>query len=256
MLAQARLFFANRGIMEVDCGALSPYASIDRHIDLIEARVSGRRMFLHSSPEYAMKRLLVEGSGDIYQLGHVFRDGEEGPRHRPEFTMAEWYRLAFSFQQMIDETIAFTALFVGERTTRQLTFEKLFASHGGIPADHTEMHRMLALEIEPSLDPDVTHIITHFPASEAALAQVDGDHALRFELFVGGFEVANGYQELEDPGEHRRRFAEANRPDYPEDELFLSALERGLPPCCGVAVGFDRLMMARHSVAQIGEILP
>ncbi len=253
MLAQSRQFFAERSIMEVDCAALSPYASIDRHIDLIEARVLGERMFLHSSPEYAMKRLLAKGSGDIYQLGHVFRDGERGARHRPEFTMAEWYRLGFTFQQMIDETVAFVHLFIGDQDVVQLTYSQLFASHGGVPPEPEAQHLMLATVIEPALDPKITHVVTHFPADQAALARVDGKHALRFEVFAGGFELANGYDELRDAAEHRRRFTAAGKPHLPVDEPFLNSL-RDLPPCCGVAVGFDRLMMIRHQASDIADV--
>lgn len=254
MLARARQFFAEREIMEVDCAALSPYASIDRHIDLIEAQVLGRRMFLHSSPEYAMKRLLAGGSGDIYQLGHVFRDGEEGARHRPEFTMAEWYRLGFTFQEMINETVDFVHLFIGEQPVKQLTYTDLFALHGGLPHSQNDQHLMLATVIEPALDPKTTHVVTHFPADQAALARVEGDHALRFEVFAGGLELANGYDELLDADEHRRRFAAAGKPDLPVDEPFLEALEN-LPPCCGVAVGFDRLMMIRAKTDQITDVI-
>lgn len=255
MLAQARQFFADREVMEVDCAALSPYASIDRHIDLIEAHVCGERMFLHSSPEYAMKRLLAEGSGDIYQLGHVFRDRERGARHRPEFTMAEWYRLDFTFQQMIDETVAFIHLFIGEQDVVQMTYSELFAPHGGVPSEAEQQHLLLATVIEPALDPKITHVVTHFPADQAALARLDGEYALRFEVFTGGYELANGYDELRDADEHRRRFTAAGKPHLPVDEPFLNAV-RDLPPCCGVAVGFDRLMMIRQKTDQILDVLP
>jgi len=253
MLAQARQFFADRSIMEVDCAALSPYASIDRHIDLIEAHVCGERMFFHSSPEYAMKRLLASGSGDIYQLGHVFRDGERGSRHRPEFTLAEWYRLGFTFQQMIDETVEFVHLFTGDQKVVQMTYSQLFAPHGGVPSKPEKQHLLLATVIEPALDPKITHVVTHFPADQAALARVDGEYALRFEVFAGGYELANGYDELRDADEHRRRFTAADKPHLPVDEEFLSSLQE-LSPCCGVAVGFDRLMMIRLNTDHIDDV--
>ena len=271
MLARTRAFMADRDILEVDTPSLTPYGSIDAHIDLIEAKVLNRRFYLHSSPEYRMKQLLAEGSCDIYQLSHVFRDGEWGERHQPEFMLLEWYRLGYALQQMIDETCTLVELFIGPQPRRQLTYRQALLDHAGIdytatipqlqqalaiedpPSDREELlHLILALHVEPKLTPKLC-ILTHFPASQAALAQTDGEAALRFELFFGGYELANGYVELTDPKEHRRRFAAANTP-YPLDPHFFAALEHGLPPCCGVAVGFDRLMMLRHQTDRITDI--
>ncbi len=237
MLERSRAFFKERGILEVDCAALRNYPTADAHIEPIRAG----RQYLHTSPEHAMKALLVEGSGDIYQLGHVFRAGEEGRRHRPEFTMAEWYRLGFSLQEMIDETIAFAQLFVGKRPIRQISYWSLFDGYPPIE----ERHRLLATEIEQTLDGMV--VVTDFPAEEAALARIEGGAALRFELFVDGVEVANGYDELLDPDEHRTRGV--------LDADFQAAIDKGLPPCCGVAVGFDRLMMLKLDTDNIADVI-
>jgi lysyl-tRNA synthetase class 2 len=187
-----------------------------------------------------MKELMVEGSGDIYYLGHVFRGEEMGKRHRPEFTMVEWYREGFSLQQMIDETVELVKLFVGDRPVKQVEYWSLFE---GRP-EMEERHRLLATEIEPALEGIV--VVTDFPAEEAALARIEGESALRFEVFCDGYELANGYDELLDCEEHKRRGV--------VDKPFLAALEKGLPACCGVAVGFDRLMMVRHGVDDIADV--
>lgn len=290
MLAKARAFFAERNMIEVDCPILTSAASIDAHIDLIPATPNKtERRTLHSSPEYGMKRLLAGGSGDIYQLSHVFRDGELGKRHNPEFMLAEWYRCNFSFQQMIDETLAFVELFVGKQSHRSLTYREAFQHYANIDPFTTseselittlESHNitahksekddllniLLATAIEPHLGQDKFVALTHYPASQAALAQtteIDGvTVAERFEIYYKGYELANGYHELADPTEQRHRFEEANaqrlalgKEALPIDERFLEALHQ-LPDCCGVAVGFDRLMMLRHNKQEIADILP
>lgn len=290
MLAQSRAFFAARGMTEVDVPALSPYASIDVHIDLIPAIACGcYPLHLHSSPEYGMKQLLADGIGDIYQLSHVFRDFEQGRRHQLEFTMIEWYRLGFTFEELIEETLHYMELFLGPTPRRHLTYHEAFATYAKVapeadcaalveaagsecpPSIHSDREALLsyliACIIEPSLNPAELTVISHFPASQAALAQTtlrDGHQvALRFEVFYRGLELCNGYSELADPIEQERRLHEANeqriavgKNPLPIDTHFLAALRRGLPPCCGVAVGFDRLMMARHRVDDIAAILP
>jgi len=267
MFAYARDFFAGRNILEVDVPALSPTACIDAHIDLIEVKVCGKAGYLHSSPEYFMKRLLARQIGDIYQLSHVFRDGEISHKHNPEFTMAEWYRMDFSLDAMIDETIAFCALFLEDcpHTVQKYSYRALFEKYVGFyPDAQLERDRLLAFEIEPQFAGSAFTVIYDFPESEAALAQVVDHTAKRFEIFYGATELANGYLELQDAGEYRRRFQEANqrrqqsgKQAYPMDELFLQELEKTpFEPCCGVAVGFDRLMMLRHDASHIGQVLP
>lgn len=127
MLQTARRFFEQKKVLEVDCPILSPRAAIDTHIDLVHASYLGQQTcYLHSSPEYGMKRLLAEGLGDIYQLSHVFRDGELSPKHNPEFTMAEWYRLKFTLDEMIEETVQFIRLFLGQLDYHIVSYRDLF----------------------------------------------------------------------------------------------------------------------------------
>lgn len=279
LLAKARSFFSDRKVLEVDCPILSRSASVDAHIDLIQTSTH----FLHSSPEYGMKRLLVEGIGDIYQISHVFRDGEVGHKHNPEFLMAEWYRVGISFQEMVEETADFIRLFLGDLPLKTMKYRELFEHYVGIDyrsddlmevlcsngiEPHTEnreelLNLILGSIIEPQLGQNELFAITHYPASQCALAQTLGEEAERFEIYFQGMELCNGYHELADSIEQRRRFEESNRErlsmgknSLPLDENFLAALEKGLPDCCGVAVGLDRLLMLRHNAKHIREVIP
>ena len=290
MLAQARSFFATRGVLEVDCCALQPCAAIDSQIDVIEAAVTPQDVgYLHTSPEYAMKRLLSSGSGDIFYLGHVFRQGEIGRHHSPEFTMAEWYRVGFSFEEMIEETCDFIELVLGKRRRRSLTYRAAFEEYVGIDYSAANLvdaakklepslncaawsqealrQFILSHAIEPKLGRGELTALTHYPPSEAALACVveqNGEQvAERFEIYSDGLELANGYHELADADELRRRFTEENatrqaagKPAYALDEPFLQALAGDFPDCCGVSVGFDRLMLLRHKAKALAEVLP
>lgn len=294
MLAKARAFFAERSILEVDCPALKLSACVDTHIDPMRV-VMGKNLtgYLHTSPEYGMKELLSRGSGDIYQMSHVFRKEEVSPTHQPEFMMVEWYRCGFSFDEMIDETLAFTHLFLGVQKSQIFTYRKLFQEFVGIDyvkadaetllhcidahelslsadARHADKDTLLqclmSFVIEPKLPQEKLVVIRDYPATQAALAQThergDEKFAERFEVYFGGLELANGYHELADSAEQRRRFEEANaerlklgKEALPLDENFLEALERGLPDCCGVAVGFDRLMMLKNGVSEIQHVI-
>lgn len=283
MFKKVREFFSHRNVIEVDCPIISSAASIDEHIDLITASCSGTTRYLHTSPEYAMKRLLSLGSGDIYQLSHVFRNGECGPRHNPEFTMIEWYRQNFSYEEIIDETCSLIKLFLGERPVVAMTYREAFlkyckvdpltatkeqlithidtSQYTSIETENKDslLNIILADTIEPSFNKNTITILKDYPATQAALAKIDGNIAKRFEVFCGGMELANGYQELTDPIEQRQRLLDTNnkrKNPLPIDEYFLQALEQGLPECCGVAVGFDRLMMLQHNTNNISDILP
>lgn len=296
LLAQVRAFFASRNVTEVDCPLLSASAAVDAHIDLIPSTYQGKEIrYLHSSPEYGMKRLLAEGMGDIYQLSHVFRDGEWGPKHNPEFLMAEWYRVNWTFEELIDETIDFIRLFLGPLSFQKLSYRDAFRNYAGIdylPATCEELEQflreknvaiypdireegkdallnlILGMLIEPHLGEDQLCVLMHYPSSQAALSLTflknnEEMVAERFEVYYRGVELANGYHELTNSQEQRQRFEEANqmrvkmgKTALPIDELFLQALERGMPDCCGVAVGFDRLMMLRHHKTSLEEILP
>lgn len=279
MLKMARRFFDERSIIEVDCPILSQLASVDAHIDLVEAVCCKRRAFLHSSPEYGMKRLLAMGYPDCFQLSHVFRDHERSKKHQPEFLMAEWYRRDVSLNEMIRETHSFAELFLGPlplaiRTVNEVIFEATgleyettsweeweayFQSQGEELCVDTPFHQLMPLFVEPSLGQGEIVAIVDFPSTEAALAKIEGGFAKRFELFHRGLELANGYEELTDADELRSRFTKTNEKrstPYPIDERLLQAMELGLPDCSGVAVGVDRLMMLRHGADTIHEVIP
>lgn len=281
MLATARAFFAERGVLEVDTGALVKCPPNDSNIDCIA--VDQDQGFLHTSPEYAMKRLLAEGLGDIYFLGHVYRKGELGSLHNPEFTMAEWYRLGFSLQQMIEETCEFLALFLGFLPVETIGYKEAFQTFAKVDPGSATVQELQALtqsnwpretclyyllthEIEPKLGRGCLTVLTDFPPPEAALAcVVEKNGALvaeRYEIYHEGIELCNGYHELSDALELRKRFHLKNeerlaegKPPYALDEKFLSALHR-LPDCCGVALGFDRALMLRHKLRSIKPVLP
>lgn len=293
MFAAVRSFFAKRAVLEVDTPILSKAAPIDLHIDVMSVPLhNGGHGFLHTSPEYAMKRLLSSGIGDIYQMSHVFRDGEIGHLHNPEFTMIEWYRIGMSFDDLISETLSLIRLFLGSVPSHTLTYRQAFQkyvhidyvhaapsdliaaanSHGlHLPKDapswdkDTLLQFLLGFIIEPKLQ-QLT-VLRDYPATQSALARThireDEEMALRFEIYYQGVELANGFHELTDPIEQRRRFVQENQErlkhnknSLPIDEKFLAALQVGLPDCCGVAVGFDRLMLLRHNKKHLSEVLP
>lgn len=294
MLAKARRFFAERAVLEVDCAALVRCAPIDAYIDVIPAIVLETESgFLHTSPEYAMKRLLAEGSGDIYYLGHVYRKGEFGHLHNPEFTMAEWYRLGFTLEEMIRETCEFLFLFLGKLPVRTISYREAFEQYLGInyskakiselspiaerfgielPADtstwteDTYLHLYLTHVIEPNLGKNELCVLTDYPPYEAALActvEKNGEKvAERFEIYHQGIELTNGYHELRNPTEQRVRFHAENeerkslgKEMYALDEKFLTALHT-FPECCGVSVGIDRALMLRHKKKSIAAVMP
>ncbi|MEI8365433.1 MAG: EF-P lysine aminoacylase EpmA [Parachlamydiaceae bacterium] len=294
MLAQARLFFSERGVLEVDCPLITQAASVDAHIDLITVKNLGEQRYLHSSPEYGMKRLIADGIGDIYQLAHVFREGELSQKHNPEFMMAEWYRLGFSFEAMIAETVDFVRLFVGHIPHHVISYRDAFKTFIGIDYVHATCQDLIAylysrglqpypgIEaegkdailniilgsfIEPLLGEHELCVLAFYPSTQAALAKTyqrdEEKVAERFEIYYKGIELANGYHELADALEQRKRLVEANshrrelgKAELPIDEHFLQALTKGLPDCCGVAVGFDRLMMLRLGHSHIGNVIP
>jgi lysyl-tRNA synthetase class 2 len=279
MLASTRAFFAVRGVLEVETPALSTAGTTDPAVDPVTAhlRTSAMPCYLHTSPEHAMKRLLAAGSGDIYQLCRVFRDGEIGRWHQPEFTLLEWYRVGWDEHRLMDEVEALLGQLLADRLGRpasKLRYADAFAAALGAvpdapvhaltdalrargidaPADLTHdaaLDLALSCAVAPGFDPAALTFIYDFPATAAALAEInptDPPTAARFEVFCGGIELANGFRELTDAAEQRRRFeAElerrraAGRQTPPIDEALLAALDR-LPPSAGVAVGFDRVV--------------
>ena len=240
-----------------------------------------------------MKRLLAEGIGDIYQLSHVFRQGEYGHKHNPEFMMAEWYRCGISFSELIEETLDFIRLFLGDLPSSTLTYRQAFQRYAGIDylhASHQDLldylqerntplyegilqegkdallNQILGTFIEPQLGHNELTALAYYPSTQAALACTvqHGEErvAERFEVDYRGVELCNGFHELANASEMRLRFEQANRDriqldkePLPIDENFLAALDH-LPDCCGVAVGFDRLMMLRHQTSSLSDVIP
>lgn len=293
MLGAVRSFFAKRDVLEVDCPAIVNYAPFDHtFIALMHVESMEERKFLHSSPEYGMKRLLSEGLGDIYQMSHVFRAGEWGKKHNPEFTMIEWYRVGKSFEFLIDETISLLSLFIGSLPVEKYTYreavrrfagidyptatkEELISSLEGIslPDDYKTwgecdlLQAVMAFIVEPHLGNEKFSVIHDYPPDQASLSRIDNSGpvpvAKRFEIYYHSHELANGYLELLDAKEQESRFVHTNElrkakglPEYAPDVFLLEALSLGLPDCVGVAVGFDRLLMIKEKVDSIAEILP
>ena len=273
-LKAVRTFFDDKGVLEVDTPLLSPYAPIDAHIDLFETEGG----YLHSSPEYGMKKLLAEGSGDIYQLGHVFRKEEEGPLHAAEFTMIEWYRVETSLKTFLQENIDLFSLFLPHVPHEILSYDAAFKEAVGIPYteppealmargkelgfdlhDPSDVINLLwGCVVEPTLGQGTLTIVTPYPEKQAALAQVSNGTAERFEFYYQGIELGNGYHELTDPIEQQGRLDQANqerialgKASLPYDPTFIKALEKGLPDCYGIAWGFDRLLMLKENRSNI-----
>jgi lysyl-tRNA synthetase class 2 len=286
--ARARRFFAERGVMEVDTPILSAAATVDFHIE--SERTADR--WLRTSPEFAMKRLLAAGSGPIYELGHVFRAGDSGRVHNPEFLMLEWYRPGFDHHRLMDEVSEFlVALGAPAAAARRQTYREAFSEHAGAdpfgrvevlaaalrqhaapPADAAGYDRDgwldfgMGLVVGPKLGLGAPVFVHDFPASQAALSRVrDGNPpvAERFELFWKGLELANGFNELGDAGEQARRFAAdrarrkaAGHVVPPHDQNLIEALRAGLPACAGVALGMDRLLMLLLGKTTLAEVMP
>jgi lysyl-tRNA synthetase class 2 len=297
MLAAARKFFDERSILEVDTPAMSRATASDPHIDSNRAQLDltpGEDHYLRTSPEFAMKRLLCAGYPDIYEIARVFRDGEVGVRHQPEFTLVEWYRHGFSLQDMMGETIEFLErLLESEHLAQPATYpdyRDAFRECSGIDpmtaglpalqdASGTDarlvvtlgarrddwLDLLLATRVAPTFARDRLTVLHHYPASQAALARLspsDPSVAERFEVFHGSLELANGFVELADAGEQAARFErdqvirrENARPSRPLDRQFLAALGAGLPACAGVAVGFERLLMINQRTDDIADVV-
>lgn len=294
MLERVRAHFAASGALEVETPVMVRAGVTDVHLESLEVRHAdgARAGFLHTSPEYAMKRLLAAGAPDIYQVCRVFREGERGRRHNPEFTMVEWYRLGIDHHALMDDVERLLrALLEPLRTvgrTQRITYTGAFQQALGIDplsVGAAELHETLvsagidvpasvAGERDALLDlamatlvavrfpADAITFLYDFPASQAALAQVRGPVASRFEAFWGELELANGFHELGDAQEQAARFeadraerARHGRPDRAPDGAFIAALAAGLPPCAGVALGFDRVVMIASGAGSIDEVV-
>ena len=281
VLAEVRRFFAERDVMEVESPLLGTSTVTDVHLQSFEVRApdpSQLPLFLQTSPEYAMKRLLAAGSGPIYQIGKAFRAEERSRLHNPEFTLIEWYRPGFSLADLMDEVGQLIARLLRRHNIPRYTYGELFRKHLNLDPhaialqelrqrckelidvrsadlDVTDyLQLLMGQKIEPRL-PD-SCFVYEYPEAQAALSVVAPDAegvpvAQRFELYVDGMELANGYFELTDAAEQRARFEgdlvrrqQLGLPTVPVDEELLAALEAGLPDCSGVALGLDRLLMS------------
>ncbi len=296
LLAQTRAFFYTRDVWEVETPLLSQAATPDPHIHsfVVSAPAGGENCYLHTSPEFPMKRLLAVGSGSIYQICKVFRQAEVGRRHNPEFSLLEWYRIGFDMHALMEEVDALLRELLRHRVGEHLplgaaqyfsyrqalqrfanldpqadlaALQDCAREHGlDVPALGDERDAWLDLlmshVVEPALPRNCPVFIYNYPASQAALARIQGDVAERFELYFNGMELANGFHELADAAEQRRRFEaenqrrrQAEQPTMPLDSRFLAALEQGLPDCSGVALGFDRLLMLVADKSDIAAVL-
>jgi len=297
LLRTIREFFYTRDVLEVDTPLLSNGTVTDEHLDAFETpfqfSASGKptSLFLQTSPEYAMKRLLCAESGSIYQICKAFRHEGEGRWHNPEFTMLEWYRVGFDHFELMQEVDALLMETLATQPSDKLTYQNAFLQHVGLdPLDTTDAALLNAMRensidihqpellsfdsklqllfsycVEPHIGQHTPCFIYDFPASQAALAKINPDDARvaqRFEVYFQGAELANGFNELSAPKEQRARFEEDNAkreasglPVKPIDELFLDALEAGLPSCAGVALGVDRLLMLKTQATHIKQVI-
>lgn len=296
MLREIHGYFAEQGVMEVETPILAQAAVTDVHLASLTTQIAGGgAYYLQTSPEFAMKRLLAAGSGDIYQIARVFRDGERGALHNPEFTLIEWYRIGFGTDALMDDVARLiTRLLAPHRPLalpERLTYRAAVRSIAGVDpltASVEELHGclrehgvsmpvpapqerddcldlLISTVVGPRLGAGRLTFIRDYPASQAALARLKtGDPAVaeRFELYVDGIELANGFHELGDAAEQRRRFERdlAQRraralPAPPLDERLLAALASGLPDCAGVAVGFDRVVMCAAGARGIDQVI-
>ncbi|NNJ73170.1 MAG: elongation factor P--(R)-beta-lysine ligase [Enterobacterales bacterium] len=286
-----RQFFKQRGVIEVDTPVLSRATVTDPYLHPIQVpqtTQSEETLFLQTSPEYAMKRLLAAGSGDIFQICKAFRGAEVGRLHNPEFYLLEWYRLDFDIHKICAELSDLLGMTLATDKAEIVTYREVFMTYLNVDIEHatdpelTELvaghcpgldchdrddmlSALFATCIEPNLGADCPVIISHYPASQASLARLDinnPDYALRFEAFYRGIELANGFVELTDAREQEKRFQKDNfkrqlsqLPTMPIDSNLIAALEYGLPNCSGVALGIERLLMLALEKDSIAEVM-
>jgi lysyl-tRNA synthetase class 2 len=297
LIQNIRQFFISRDVLEVETPTLSSATVTDVHLCGFQTQFTSpfkpksQLLYLQTSPEFAMKRLLSAGSGAIFQICKSFRNEEAGRHHNPEFTMLEWYRPDFNHLQLMLEVDELMQTIVGCEPADTISYQNIFQQylnldplnddlavvkevciqHGlaDIARLETDKDTLLQLLfshlIEPKIGQKVPIFVTDFPASQAALARIselDNKVAERFELYFKGIELANGFHELTDPREQRLRFTVDNQiradkklPLMPVDERLLSALDSGLPDCAGVALGVDRLMMLALEKEDISEVI-
>lgn len=302
LLAQIRHFFAARHVLEVDTPVLSYATNIDPHLETFVTSyqkpglVDGPILYLHTSPELPMKRLLAAGSGSIYQIAKVFRNGESGRFHNPEFTLLEWYRIGFDHHRLMGEVTELVTALLDQETFKEsseyFSYKDVFLNYLGLdphqasipelefcatsqnlhpPAEMPKddpnpwLDLLLSHCIEPHLGCQRLTFVYDYPVAQAALAKIRPGNppvAERFELYLQGVELANGFHELTDADQQYRRFQENNQqrirqglPSLPVDNRFLTALNRGLPECAGVALGLDRLLMIMAGKSTLQDVI-
>jgi len=298
LLADVRAFFSQRDVLEVDTPVLSHAGNPDIYIESFRTHYQQgdhkQSLYLQTSPEFAMKRLLAAGSGSIYQICKAFRKGEQGRLHNPEFTLLEWYRTGFDHHQLmqeIEDLLIFTGLLNKDETINKISYQALFERFTGFNP-HLVEHKTLTeyindsdinLQSQQDLDKDellaliLTHVIEpairdemfimvyDYPASQASLAKIrQGEYpvAERFELYGNGVELANGFHELTDAQEQLQRFKHdqirretSGQEKTPLDKNLIDALTSGMEPCAGVAIGFDRLLMVAANKPALQDVL-
>ncbi|WP_406705877.1 elongation factor P--(R)-beta-lysine ligase [Sodalis sp.] len=297
IVGQIRRFFSDRGLLEVETPAMSQATVTDIHLFPFQTRfigpgaAGGLPLYLMTSPEYHMKRLLAAGSGPIFQLCRSFRNEEAGRYHNPEFTMLEWYRPHYDMYSLMNEVDDLLQQVLDCDSAETLSYQQVFTRHVGIDplsADKGQLYEaavkwdlgeatsaeddrdtllqlLFAMVVEPNIGRDKPAFVYHFPASQAVLAEISTeDHRVadRFEVYFKGIELANGFRELTDAREQRQRFEQDNRKrvamsltEQPIDENLLAALAQGMPECSGVALGVDRLVMLALKAERLGDVI-
>ncbi len=297
IIAVIRRFFADRGVLEVETPAMSQATVTDIHLFPFQTRfvgpgaAQGLDLYLMTSPEYHMKRLLAAGSGPIFQLCRSFRNEEAGRHHNPEFTMLEWYRPHYDMYRLMNEVDDLLQQVLECEPAETLSYQQAFIRHLDIDplsADKTQLREaadklgvgdlanreedrdtllqlLFVTGVEPQIGKEKPAFVYHFPASQAALAEISAeDHrvAERFEVYFKGIELANGFRELTDSREQRQRFDQDNRkraarglPEQPIDTYLLDALTHGMPDCSGVALGVDRIIMLALNASALSEVI-
>lgn len=290
LLQQLRAFFYERSVMEADVPSLGKATVTDVNLEPLQVEGAKQGGFLQTSPEYYMKRLLAAGCGSIFYLGKAFRLDERGHRHRPEFTMLEWYRCGFNDVQLRAELQALFAVIAPEQAMRELSYGELFETavgvcphrssaqqlrqvakkhidfYGELPSKSAWLDLLFSHCVEPDLD--ALTIVYDYPQEQCALAQVQARSdgvvvAKRFEVYWRTIELANGYWELTSAAQQRQRLLEDQQQRWRQglpvpaiDARFMAALEHGLPECAGVALGVDRLLMCLLQLNDIAAVMP
>ncbi|WP_114192054.1 elongation factor P--(R)-beta-lysine ligase [Edaphovirga cremea] len=297
IMAEIRRFFADRGVLEVETPAMSQATVTDINLFPFQTRfvgpgaADGLTLYMMTSPEYHMKRLLAAGSGPIYQLGRSFRNEEAGRHHNPEFTMLEWYRPHYDMYRLMNEVDDLLQQILDCENAETLSYQQAFLRHlevDPLTADKTQLREaakkidleelaakeedrdtllqmLFVFGVEPHIGRDKPAFVYHFPATQASLAEISTeDHrvAERFEVYYKGIELANGFHELTDADEQLQRFEQDNRkraarglPQQPIDQNLLAALKHGMPDCAGVALGVDRVVMLALGASSISEVM-